>query len=123
MDDPFSDSVQGFTARIFPRHAFEAKILIRLQRESQKLSLPGWARDLSETGLGGFVAEALAVGELVTLEIPLPGSDKQVIPAKVTRALGTEFGFQFTALSAEQRQRIQAALKGRPAIPYSGNRP
>jgi hypothetical protein len=43
-----------------------------------------------------------------------------VIPAKVVRALGTEYGFQFTALSAEQRRQIRAALKERPAIPRHG---
>jgi|SRR5580658_2556736 hypothetical protein len=121
MVSPSSDSVTGSVGRISPRHVFEAKIWIRLERHGQKLSLPGWARDLSETGLGGFVAEALALGELVTLEIPLGDSQKQLIPAKVARTLGTEFGFQFTALSAEQRERVQATLKGHPAIPYHGN--
>ena len=66
------------------------------------------------------MAQVLALGELVTLEIPLEDSDEQVIPAKVTRALGTEYGFQFTALSAEQRKRIRAALKAHPVIPYHG---
>ena len=74
-------------------------------------------RNLSESGLGAFVAEALVLGELVTLELPLPDCSKQVIPAQVVRALGTEYGFQFTALSAEQREQIRAALQDRPAIP------
>ncbi len=77
-------------------------------------------RNLSESGLRAFVAEALTLGESVMLEIPPPDSDKQVIPAKVVRALGTEYGFQFTALSAEQRTRIRATLKGQQAIPYRG---
>ena len=85
-----------------------------------RVSLEGWSRDLSESRLGAFVAQALVLGELVTLEIPLPDSDKQVIPAKVARALGTQYGFQFTALSAEQRKRIRAALKAHPVIPYHG---
>jgi len=76
--------------------------------------------DLSESGLGAFVAEALVLGEFVTLEVPLPDCDKQVIPAKVIRALGTEYGFQFTALSAEQRTRIRATVKAHPVIPYHG---
>jgi len=117
MKTPFPDEVTGPVDSASPRHAFEARILIRLQRGSQKLSLQGWVRNLSESGLGAFVAEALALGELVTLELPLPESSKQVIPAKVVRALGTEYGFQFTALSAEQRQQIRAALQDRPAIP------
>ncbi|PYX03914.1 MAG: hypothetical protein DMG86_02020, partial [Acidobacteria bacterium] len=96
------------------RHIFEARIGIRLQRGRQRLTLHGWTRDFSESGLGAFVAEALVLGELVTLEVPLPNCDKQVIPAKIARVLGTECGFQFTALSAEQRTRIRAALKSSP---------
>jgi hypothetical protein len=74
----------------------------------------------AKAGWGAFVAEGLILGESVTLEIPLPDCDKQVIPAKVVRALGTEYGFQFTALSAEQRRQIRTALKERPVIPYHG---
>ena len=121
MATPFSDDDAGSGDRMSPRHLFETRIRIRLQRDSQRLTLQGWSRDLSESGLGAFVAQALVLGELVTLEIPLPDSDKQVIPAKVARVLGTEYGFQFTALSAEQRTRIRATLKGHPAIPYHGN--
>jgi hypothetical protein len=49
-----------------------------------------------------------------------PPPQRTVIPAKVVRALGTEYGFRFTALSAEQRRQIQATLKERPAIPHDG---
>lgn len=120
MTTSFSDDATGSANRISPRHIFETRIQIRLERDSQRLTLQGWARDFSESGLGAFVAQALVLGELVTLEIPLPQSDKQVIPAKVIRILGTEYGFQFTALSAEQRTQIRATLKGQPAIPYHG---
>ena len=118
MATPFSDDVTGSANRISPRHVFETRIRIRLQRDTQRLTLEGWSRDLSESRLGAFVAQALVLGEFVTLEIPLPGSDKQVIPTKIARALGTEYGFQFTALSAEHPTRIRATLKGHPAIPY-----
>jgi hypothetical protein len=117
---PPADDAMGAVEKILPRHVFETKIQIFLRRESRRLSLQGWARNLSESGLGAFVAEALILGEFVTLEIPLPTGDKQVIPAKVVRALGTEYGFQFTALSAEQRQQVRATLKERPPIPYHG---
>jgi hypothetical protein len=120
MTTSFSNDETGLGNRISPRHMFETNIRIRLQRDSQTLTLQGWVRNLSESGLGAFVAEALTLGESVTLEVPLPDSDKQVIPAKVVRALGTEYGFQFTALSAEQRTRIRATLKGRQPIPYRG---
>jgi PilZ domain len=92
---------------ISPRHRFEARIEISLQRGEQKLNLQGWARDLSESGLRAFVADSLVNGESVVFEIPLSDIDKQVIPAKVVRSLGTDYGFEFTALSAEQRARYK----------------
>ena len=121
MKTPFPDDGTGSPARIAARHVFDARIRIRLHRDTKKLGRQGWARDLSESGLGAFVAEPLTLDELVVLEVPLPDSEKLAIPAKVVRVLGTEYGFQFTALSAEQRRQIRAALKGHPAIPYHLN--
>jgi len=117
----FSGEVPDSAARIAPRNVFEMRIRIGLEQEGQSLTLQGWTRDLSESGLNAFVAKTLALGEFVTLEIPLAGSSQPVIPAKVVRALGTEYGFQFTALSAEQRMQIRATLKGRSLIPYRGS--
>jgi PilZ domain len=83
------------------------------------MAVHGWVRDLSVSGLGAFVAEQLLVGETVTLLLSLPTSGKQEIPARVARQLGTQYGFQFTGLSKEQRAAIRAALGRQPAIPYS----
>src|SRR5580700_10024030 len=47
MGSPIFGGMTGSTDRISPRHSFEAKIR-RLERGSKKLSLQGWARDLSE---------------------------------------------------------------------------
>ena len=118
MTNYFPDSTSG-SEKIAPRYAFEARIQIRLERDQRKLSLQGWVRDLSESGLRAFIAEPLLLGESVVLEVPLADADKQVIPANVVRVLGTEYGFQFTALSVEQRCQIQATVKGRQAIRLS----
>jgi hypothetical protein len=107
--------------RIAPRYAFEARIKIRLQREAEKLVLDGWARDLSESGMGAFVAQELKLEEHVTLEIPLGGATA-TIPAKVALSLGTQYGFQFTALSTKQRQDIQSAVHGLAELPPVHNR-
>jgi PilZ domain-containing protein len=117
MTKPLSGGLMDSVHQISPRHVFETRFQILVERDGRRLSLQGWARNLSESGLGAFVAEALILGESVTLEIPLPDFDKQLIPAKVVRALGTEYGFQFTALNAEQRRQIRATLKDRPLIP------
>lgn len=107
---------------ISPRHRFEARVSIYVQRGQQELNLHGWVRDLSESGLRAFVADPLLPGESVTFELALSDNVNQVIPAKVMRALGTDYGFQFTALSTEQRHQIQATLRESPELqrPQSG---
>ena len=100
--------------RITPRYVFEARIRIRVQRASQNLAMEGWARDISETGISAFVAQGLLVGELVTLEVPLTSSRWHSIPAKVARCIGTQYGFQFTALSPGQRENIRFAVRDHP---------
>lgn len=102
--------------RITPRYVFEARIRIRTQRASQNLAMEGWARDLSETGVSAFVAQGLIIGELVTLEIPLASSRWHSIPAKVARCIGTQYGFQFTALSPDQRENIRLAVRDHPEM-------
>jgi len=118
-----SEPMASPAPEISPRHRFEARIDIRLRRGPQELSLQGWTRDLSESGLRAFVADPLEKGESVVFAIPLSDIGKQVIPAKVVRALGTDYGFEFTALSAEQRSHIQAVLSKCPALsrPQAGS--
>lgn len=78
--------------------------------------MEGWTRDISETGLSAFVAQGLTTGEVVTLEIPVPSSRWIKVPAKVARCLGTQYGFQFTALAAEQRAEIRHAVRERAEL-------
>ena len=65
-------------SEISPRHRFEARIDIHLQRGEHKLNVQGWVRDLSESGLRAFVADPLVPGELVVCEVPLSNISKQV---------------------------------------------
>ena len=75
-------------------------------------------RDLSESGLGAFVARQLVVGEKVTLTLQIAESVRLVIPAVVSVSVGTRYGFRFLALSAEQRAQIGLAIQQQPAIPF-----
>ena len=103
--------------RIAPRHIFEARILVRLCRDRRNSAVSGWARDLSESGLGAFVAQELKVGERVMLLVPISPSGNEEIAARVARQVGTtQYGFQFTALSPEQRGAIKTILERQPAV-------
>jgi hypothetical protein len=110
------DNVEETLRRIAPRYLFETRIRLRVQRGPQTLVVGGWARDLSESGMGAFVAEPLQIGEHLTLEIPLSGSDPTSVPAVVVRSLGTQYGFAFTALSPTQRQAMREAFVGKEQI-------
>lgn len=96
--------------RILPRYRFEARVKIQVVRDGEKRVGEGWARDLSETGLGAFVGMELVLGEFATLKIPCPDGEELLIPVQVTRNVGTEYGFQFTALSRKQRDQIRSLL-------------
>ena len=102
--------------RITPRYVFEKRIRISVHRVSENLVMEGWTRDIGEDGLSAFVARDLSVGEHVTLEVPVAPLRSLSIPAKIASRLGTQFGFQFTALSPEQRADIQSEIRNRPEI-------
>jgi hypothetical protein len=105
--------------RIATRFVFETRIRLLLPRNGCPAHAMGWTRDLSESGVCAFVVDPLIVDEEAVLEIQL-GVDSgwQTIPARVVRSRGTEYGFQFTALSPQQRALIQGAVNGKDAIPY-----
>jgi hypothetical protein len=102
--------------RIMPRYQFDARIGIEVVRDGKTTCTEGWIRDLSESGVGVFVGSALAVGEKTNLKIPLSNNFDLVVPAIVTRARGTHYGFQFTALSGKQREQLRLATIGRTPI-------
>jgi len=57
MATSFSDDIRRPADRIATRHGFETRIRIRLERDGQTVTLQGWTRDLSESGLSAFVAQ------------------------------------------------------------------
>ena len=104
-------------SRIAHRYPFETRFKIRLLRAAGAQVVGGWARDLSESGIGAFVAEELVPEEQVELEVPFPDGVVLNLPALVSRNLGTQYGLMFTALSIEQRCHIQAAVAGKTPLP------
>jgi hypothetical protein len=109
--DETLDETKVLVNRIAPRHELDTKVRISLQRDGLEATYRGWVRDLSESGLRAFVAQELVLDERVTICIALGKADKESLVARVARKLGTEYGFQFTSLSVEQRLRIQETLR------------
>jgi TonB family protein len=71
-------------------------------------NLPGRCTDLSECGVGAMVAGELSAGQHVALELRLPNVGVPVRARALVRYQGRlHYGFEFIALSAEQREMIR----------------
>jgi len=83
--------------------------------EYQKLE--GHCRDLSEAGIGIILAADLNGGEVAGLSFLLPGSALAWDVRGVIRyRRGCQYGFEFLALTDEQRALLVSYLKGREPI-------
>lgn len=78
-------------------------------------ALHGRTRNLSEGGLGATVAGDIPVGELVQLQLQLPGSeDPLVFRAEVRYRQGFQYGFKFLNPGGKQIEIIRRAIRGLP---------
>ena len=84
-------------------------------RDGETISLWGRSSELGEDGIGGTVTAQLEPGEVVSMELSLP-----LIPFPIKcRALvryrdGLRHGFEFLALSSQQREAIRKLCQALP---------
>lgn len=98
----------GKHPRRFDRHAADFRISVQVFRKGQALSLWGRSTELGGDGVGATLTEEIEPGEVVTMEFALPVT---AFPMKV-RALvryrsGLHHGFEFLAMSTQQRDMLQ----------------
>lgn len=102
------DAPQGKERRQFTRYRAEMKLAVF--RPGADRALQGHASDISEGGVGATIVGELRVGEELTIEVSGSPLLRPVrAPATVRNRNGFRYGFQFTALSREQRTLITAA--------------
>ena len=86
-------------------------VSILLENRYQKLE--GHCRDLSEAGIGILLAAELNGGDVAGLRFSLPGSDLPwEVRAVVRYRRGYQYGFEFLALTVEQRESLKIYLDG-----------
>jgi hypothetical protein len=96
----------GYTRR-FPRFALDARIQVRMFQAGEFRSCWGHSTEMGQDGIGATLTGALEVGEIVTLEIPLPLSAYPVkVRAIVRFRQGLRYGFEFLTLNNSQRDTI-----------------
>lgn len=106
--------------RRHPRHTVDVRVLVTHgPDERSKDSAYGRSRDVSEGGIGTLLPAAkLAVGEVVNLEFSLPGSDERLsVRGMVRHQTGFMIGFEFLAITSEQRRIIRRACTLLPTAP------
>ena len=101
--------------RQFPR--FRVDLKVDLYRAGETRPRRGRSSDLGEGGLGGIMVADMPVGETVTLEFSGAPLLRPVrVLAVVRNRVGFRYGFEFLALSREQRALIHAATLFLPPV-------
>jgi hypothetical protein len=93
--------------RRFPRHRLDVRIDGTVFRDGKTITLWGRTSELGPDGVGATLTEALLVGEVVSLEFPVPVPPHMIKMRAIVRyCRGLHCGFEFLAISNEQKQTL-----------------
>jgi len=94
------------------RYRANFRVAVSYFLESDYHKLEGHCRDLSEAGIGILLAAELRCGDVVGLSFSLPGiSFSWELRAVVRYRRGYHYGFEFLALTPEQREDLKRYIK------------
>jgi len=94
--------------RRFRRYPLDVRVAINIFREGKILDYWGRSTELGLDGLGATLTGELDPGEVVSMEFPLPLSAYPLkLRALVRFRQGLHYGFEFLAVTPEQREMLQ----------------
>jgi PilZ domain len=103
------------SGRRFQRHPLDIRISIQVFRDGETISLWGRSSELGEDGIGGTVTTELEPGEVVSMELSLPLTPFPIkCRALVRYRDGLRHGFEFLALSPQQREAVRKLCQALP---------
>lgn len=106
-----TDSTPGLAPdkkRRFPRFPLDARIQLSLFRDGNTKSVWGRTNEIGQDGIGATLTEELQVGEVVSMEFPIPIAPYQMkVRAVVRYARGLRCGFEFLVVSSDLREILQ----------------
>ena len=94
--------------RRFPRYRTDLRLIVKVLGEEGYLRIHGRCTEIAESGLGAVVTAELAAGEMVALELSLPGGPDLVLRAVIRHRMGFLHGFEFVGLLPTQGEAIVA---------------
>jgi len=70
--------------------------------------IPGYARNISDSGLAAFIPAQLPLGHPVEIEFSLPRSSQNVMARAIVRAVNKfHYGLEFIALEEAAREQLR----------------
>ena len=98
--------------RAYPRYMMDVRVTVQAFRNGQNLGLWGRSTEMGADGVGVTLTGELEPGEVVTLEFQPPAAHSAIkLRAIVRYRQGLRHGFEFLALSGEQRASIQRSCQ------------
>ena len=86
------------------RYDFDARIQVSVFREGQTTTCWGRTSELGENGIGATLSGEFQVGEVVSLEFPIPIAPHVMkVRAAVRYSKGLHCGFEFLVVTREQK--------------------
>jgi PilZ domain len=95
-------------ARRYPRFAIDTRLQVRMFQAGEFCNCWGRSTELGLDGIGATLTGEIEIGEIVSLEIPLPLSPYPLkVRAIVRYRQGLRYGFEFLTLNDTQRDIIR----------------
>jgi hypothetical protein len=93
--------------RRFPRFPVDVRLSVHVLREGEKISMWGRSNELGADGIGATLTAEIEPGEVVWMELSLPLAAAPIRMRAIVRYRdGLRHGFEFLALSGEQRESV-----------------
>jgi hypothetical protein len=93
--------------RRFPRVPLDVRLAVQVLRGEEKVSVWGRSHELGQDGIGATLTGGMEPGEVVWLEISLPLAAAPMRMRAIVRFRdGLRHGFEFLAMSGEQRSTL-----------------
>lgn len=108
-----SKQAQGTSAaharnRRYPRYNVDVRIQMSVFRDGKTVSLWGRTNELGQDGVGATLSGALTVGEVVSMEFPIPVSPHFLKVRGIVRyCSGLRCGFEFLIVTEDQRETLR----------------
>jgi c-di-GMP-binding flagellar brake protein YcgR len=100
-----------------PRYRIDFRLKLNYLQGDYYQTIEGHSRNLSEAGIGMLLAAELSIGDVAALSLCFPKLASPLeLRAVVRYRHGYQYGFEFLALTDEQRQALSEFLHGREEV-------